>query len=615
MKRIAWVLAVVLASAWPGQGVLAEGLSAQREQEIIRNVLSIFEPESPLLQAGEELEFRKCGTPIMAEAFSLWSQLSEETRALLRPYLAERPQLEFFYDTPDGNFRIHYDTSGANGVDMSHGINAEGIPLYVDTCAQILHNVWQKEITEMGYPQPPADDFYEEGGTAAYDVYLKNLGNIYLGLTQPDEIIPGGGNGVPIGTSYLLLDNDYQGYQGYDPEQWQEMMSVTAAHEFFHAVQFGIDLSEYYESPDDTDSDIWWHEMTATWMEDIVYNEVNDYYAYLSAFFEHPDWALTSQQGLYMYGACLWPRFLSERFGNDIIHDIWMQCGRKAYLNSIEAFSEQLEARGSSFHEELGRFRLWSYYSGDRHDVIPFSFSEGMNYPTIDESQFLNQHDEYPFTDTISALIAPKYLGVAYLKFLRPTADSTIDFKLKITHDNLNLWALTAARMTHSSDPELVSTRSITGPLIVPSWQNYENLMVMVIPYSEQYTENKNIGGQVFIYEVSDTLHGITVDEIVLGPNPYNVDQGLLKVMVPRRAKEETDVCFFTVAGELVRGGRGEATLYLKEGESNNHDASTHIFTWDGRNGDKQQVASGVYLCLVRLGSQKSIQKVAVFRE
>ena len=47
---------------------------------------------------------------------------------------------------------------------------------------------------------------------------------------------------------------------------------MTAAHEFFHAVQFAYDAAD----------DQWFMESTATWMEDEIYDDVNDNLQYLS---------------------------------------------------------------------------------------------------------------------------------------------------------------------------------------------------------------------------------------------------------------------------------------------------------------------------------------------
>jgi len=616
MKKLGWVVIICLATAWISPAALAEGLSADREREIIQLVLSVYEPNSPLLATGQTADIRKCGTPLQIELHTLWPQLSAETQALLKPYVQPRPDLPLYYDVPPENhFRIHYDTVSTNShsVDMSYGVDIDGTPNYVKTCATILQEVWQREIEEMDYPAPPADNFYAEGGTAALDIYIVAMPTGILGQTTPDEVFIHQTRNIPVSTAFIEIDNDYQGF-GYPSDQWDEVMAVTLAHEFFHAVQMGIDASESLEGPDDLASDYWWLEMTATWMEDMVYDDVNDYYNYLQYFFDHPNWALTTQ-GLtgprvyYPYAACVWPRFLTEKFGEQIIHDIWMECGQHAYFNTLSAWANQITSRGSGLRDELGRFRLWCYFSGERHD--PDFFLEGAEYPTFDELELVASHDVYPVEDSVRLTLRPEFLGVSYLKFNRPELGENTDFKVQITDGQLDLWTVSGAGTGEYIDPNLVSQEDITNPLVIPDWELFDNVMVMVIPYSEDYSRDKNITAQKFYYVVSDTLEAIEGNEIhTVYPNPFDPTDDDLVIKVFREDKEETEVFFYTTAGELVRGGKADPTFHLEEGQGKH----PHYFRWDGLNNAQQEVASGVYLCLVRLGNRQSIQKVAVFR-
>jgi len=74
-------------------------------------------------------------------------------------------------------------------------------------------------------------------------------------------------------TSDIDIDNDFIGSK-YNAKGIQALR-VTAAHEFHHAIQYGYG---------------WWgerypYELTSTWMEDVVYTDVNDYYQYLPDYF------------------------------------------------------------------------------------------------------------------------------------------------------------------------------------------------------------------------------------------------------------------------------------------------------------------------------------------
>ena len=74
-------------------------------------------------------------------------------------------------------------------------------------------------------------------------------------------------------SAYCVLDNDFAPAQFPGSTTPDEALRVTAAHEFFHAVQFGYDAYE----------DGWFMEGTAVWMEDEVYDGIDDNHQYLQA--------------------------------------------------------------------------------------------------------------------------------------------------------------------------------------------------------------------------------------------------------------------------------------------------------------------------------------------
>ena len=58
-------------------------------------------------------------------------------------------------------------------------------------------------------------------------------------------------------------------------------------------------------------------------MEDRAWDEVNDYINYLYLFFDEKQTSLDSNYMYYKYGAVIWAMYLSKRFGDDILKDIW----------------------------------------------------------------------------------------------------------------------------------------------------------------------------------------------------------------------------------------------------------------------------------------------------
>jgi hypothetical protein len=183
---------------------------------------------------------------------------------------------------------------------------------WVNTMLKLMNHVWHYEVGKLGY-LPPLPDGHR-GGDARYDVYLKELFDQGLyGLSVPER--PSSTN-RRLYSGYLVIDNDFARSQfGAKPI---ETARVTAAHEFFHAIQFRYDVIE----------DRWLMESTATWMEDQFADESNDNRQYLpSGQLSHPNTPLDTfkPNGFQAYGN--WPFFeyLSEHYGRGIVRSIWDQ--------------------------------------------------------------------------------------------------------------------------------------------------------------------------------------------------------------------------------------------------------------------------------------------------
>ena len=107
------------------------------------------------------------------------------------------------------------------------------------------------------------------GGTGLTDIYLANIGNQVSTATAP----PTRGSGSASGPPGLLRARQRLRASEFPTNTPLENMQVTAAHEYFHAVQYAYDATEAS----------WFMEATATWAEDEVYDSVNDNVNYLRA--------------------------------------------------------------------------------------------------------------------------------------------------------------------------------------------------------------------------------------------------------------------------------------------------------------------------------------------
>ena len=142
-------------------------------------------------------------------------------------------------------------------------------------------------------------------------------------------------------------------------------MRVTAAHEFFHVVQFAYDSFE----------DGWFMEATATWMEEQVYDTVNDNRQYLAASslrlpmrsLDYPLPAATP------YGNWVFFQFLSEKLGREPIHSMWYRASKSGVYSTL-AIRRALEAEGTTLPYRFLGFSSSGMFPGR-------SFSEGSAFP------------------------------------------------------------------------------------------------------------------------------------------------------------------------------------------------------------------------------------------
>ncbi len=299
---------------------------------------------------------------LTASALALLSALSL-TAAPAAAAPAARPDLPDEQTLETGHFLIHYTARGEDAVDGADA-DGSGVPDYVELVAATLENVWQVEIVEMGWaPPPPAGG--RGGAHDRIDVYLLELlSDDYAGYADTEGGFVGDNPLTPeverrASSSYLALDNDYAGIEDSGRGEGPiELMQATAAHEFNHVIQAGYD---------DFDPQYWLYEATATWMEDEVYPDVNDGVYYLDDTFGAPDTCLVSEDG--WYGNWLFVRMLSERYGRDVVREVW-EYSRQ--MDNFDALDAALAGYGSSLGAEAQDYGV---------AMLLRDFQEGELYP------------------------------------------------------------------------------------------------------------------------------------------------------------------------------------------------------------------------------------------
>ncbi len=228
------------------------------------------------------------------------------------------PKLDRTYVTPSGYFKIHYTTMGRNAVLLADK-NRNGVPDYIELIGSAFEHVKEVTCVSRGFNFP----VLEEGKTS-FDINVFNLEGKY-GFTYPLTYFDGGQYKKRRASCCICVDNNYSSDKGFKIER-EGCVKVTAAHEFFHAVQYAYNV----------DAESWWKEASATWNEDEIYDGVNDYFQYLDNVFSSPEKSLEECS----YGGVVFTKHLSENYGGySIIKRIWEIQSTKfnSGINSIEA--------------------------------------------------------------------------------------------------------------------------------------------------------------------------------------------------------------------------------------------------------------------------------------
>ncbi|MCL6582099.1 MAG: hypothetical protein K6U11_00530 [bacterium] len=490
IKIKAALLKIFLAGLWcsfwvfsPGQkaAIAAHSPPSEFAERLNQEISSLFRPPSQEVQRSfsplAPLPIRrKCATPLIRQALRHPELLTPENRFILhRPtdlgdpmeryeyngdYYYGRDVSIWSYDTD--HFRLYYteDNRYGDAVEGSDGKQMT-IPAFVVDFAQYFEESWNYLTETLSY-QPPSQKT---------EVFILNIAA--YGITSADDR-----------GAYILVSNDYQwDRENLDSEGKKAgAMKVTAVHEFFHVVQAGYD--QWPTSPVDN---MWWEENTAVWIEDELYDEVDDYLNYLGwpfgdsndngrwnsgepyfnilnlalsdgrqrwgtalyyrrdyGWFDYPYICLTkTSRDLffdYEYGGVIWAKFLSETFGSKIILTIFEQIQPPSYdiLAAIDRAIGEFSGGRTSFDQAFILFKLTN---------LQQNYEEGISYPIPWHKYDLSIESESSITDNLDCL------SCQYLICRKPASGSAI--RLRIDGSiQANLAVLATPASSYSSLPQ-----------------------------------------------------------------------------------------------------------------------------------------------------------------
>ena len=284
-----------------------------------------------------------------------------------------RPSTDTYALSPSGHFRIHYDLDGSNAPDISD-LNNNNIPDYIDEVGLIADSSRYVLVDIMNFlPEiPDSDEFY--------DIYVQDRPSGYYGVNFQDDNIDG--------ASYIIIDN------AYEPGQFLtsgiNTMRLTVAHEFFHAIQ-----RAYRTAP--SPGDVYFWEMSSTWIEDVIVPDGDDYLFWVDQFFNNPEQDISETDG---YSIALFGHYLSHSFDSEIpgsfIKDVWEKYSEvnNAFYSIDYILTENYNADFSNAWLDFNSRNLFNgIYNQPSND---FYFYPDQQYlgPISTSINFLNQNSE-----------------------------------------------------------------------------------------------------------------------------------------------------------------------------------------------------------------------------
>lgn len=303
----------------------------------------------------------RCGTLVLHEIGRHLDRLDAETRALYRHYALdggdaiESPLVTSVYQT--AHFYIEYTTNGQSGVSPIDVSPANLVPDYVERTAEACEFSWTTEVTNLGYLAPQLSG----GPSNKYLIQFQNQQS-YGFTTRVSGV-----------RTKIVLHPNFTGFPPNDDPDGDQLgaLRVTVAHEFKHASQ--IMYTSWSEGG--------WVELDATWMEDIAYDNVNDYYNYIRGAgspFTEPQTPLNAG-GTGSYEDANWEHYQSEKLTNDVMLHFWQR--RQAFPGEavLTTYAQNLANHGSSFGEAWGEYVAWNFASGSRGGA-GYGYSDANRY-------------------------------------------------------------------------------------------------------------------------------------------------------------------------------------------------------------------------------------------
>ncbi|TLN23641.1 hypothetical protein FDZ71_02605, partial [bacterium] len=241
----------------------------------------------------------------------------------------------------------------------------DGVPIWVARLGASLEESFA-EFEARGFPLPYGSETYyldvyvgntgvqvDTDNTAAESWWTVNIPSSYYAYTEIDK---------DFDVAWFVFSANF----GYLNDL--AILDAVAAHELFHAVQRGAGYpwnDEVLVSNTKFYAEMWWFEATATWMEDELFPDVNDYvYFVASEFLANPALALNTFDGAHEYGAAIFAGYVKKLCGSTLP---FTEIAPEAFSTSMEsALRNKVQACSSdTFENEVAKFWALAAHPAD----------------------------------------------------------------------------------------------------------------------------------------------------------------------------------------------------------------------------------------------------------
>jgi len=468
--------------------------------------------------------------------------------------------LDQIYDSDHFRFYYTLDESSNDVVENED---------YVTSMGAVFEEVWSFYIDSMGFDPPPLNPNNDHD---LYEIYIEYLSPTYFGLTF------GEGSGESC-YGFIKMRNSYTASQ-FNNYTVLENIQVTAVHEFFHSIQFGYNCYEKF----------WFMEASATWSEDELYDNINDFYRYIPNFFSNPNHAIGTE-GTFMYGTCIFFQYIDEHLGGrETIRKSWDYSRDYASpVNDISflAIDAALQENNFSFEIAYNQMRIANQILSSSENAGVYSYEEADGYLTVvspppKEDYFFFEKGDIESIDNYSLQLYESHYYS--LSTETPVAISLTEVNGEFSFTSIvktsggDQWIVKSG-LEQNIDPE-IGIEWIT--LIVSALGENENDWDYSLSLSDGYSEDFTFYPPY--------------------PNPSNGQSVNFEFQVI--TEQTIDFQIVDILGQNIWGF---SSHYSKP--------EVITITWNGNNQSGQRVANGVYFGIMEGKSDQKVFKITYLKK